>query len=196
MENGVSQRLWLTYKRNVETRYRPCGVQTFIDSIRATSTFDSVNINTNSLGGLLDYAGDPVQTNIRIYKCPLTNQMQIAFKKPPTSGTTPVANSVKIKKITDDYTTNQYYANQTVSAVILPLNAESEITTFNIEYDNGTADVIQITYTRRQHQIFKACKKQTVFSHLKEVVDLPNVFILKTDSVQFPAVPNLEIHSQ
>jgi hypothetical protein len=196
VEGGLTKELSLTYKLNVEARYRPCGVQTFIESIKATGTFDSVNIMRNQLGSLVDFAGDPVQTNVRIYKCPLTNQMQIAFKKPATTGTTTVANSVLIKTIRADYTTDVFYTNATVNAVVLPLNPLSDNTTFTIEYADGTIDTINLSYTRRDYQIFRACGRQTVFSRLKEAIDLPNVTILRTDSVQYPAVTNLEIHSQ
>lgn len=193
--DGITNReLLLDYELMTHARYRPCGKQTFVRRITVSNhTFDSVSVARNANGLLQDSITDPPSVNINIYRCPITNLVQFAFKRPATSGTGTVNNPVSLVSITTDYSGNTYYRNQSnVSLVELPLNPDSDTTTFYFNYSDRT-DTIQVVYTRRDHTVFNTCGSQKVFSRLREAVDLPNVRVLPADSVTYPAVPNFEI---
>jgi hypothetical protein len=187
--------LRLDYTLTTEVRYRPCGTQTFISDMKVESfTFDSASIARDVNRRFQNAATDPVTTNVNIYKCPVTNFVQMAFRKPaPDGSANTVANPVSLTGIQTDYSADIFYQNaSSVSVVALPLNPASDTTVFYFDYPDKK-ETISVIYKRQDHTVFRACGSQVVFSQLKEAVDLPNVKVLETDSVTFPVVTNFEI---
>ena len=190
--NG-SQELILDYDTTTEARYKPCGVQTFVSDLMIKShMFDSVAIPRDTRGVLQNTVSDPPLMNVRIYRCPITNLVQLAFRR-PADGEGTVADEVEVTGIRSDYTTELFYPDQTVSIVMLPLNPEANTTTFFIDYPDRTETLV-LNYTRSQVSILKQCQ-QNVFHNVYEAIDLENV-TLKADSLTFPPVTNFEILNQ
>ena len=188
------QELVLDYDTVTETRYRPCGVQTFVSGLTIKShMFDSIAIPRDARGVVQNALSDPAQMNVRIYRCPITNLAQLAFRRPADGGEGTVADEVEVTGIRADYTSELFYPDQTVSVVTLPLNPEANTTTFFIDYLDRT-ETLTLNYTRSEVSIFPQCQ-QNVFHNVFEAVDLENV-TPKADSLTFPPVTNFEILNQ
>ena len=188
------QELVLKYDTVTEARYRPCGVQTFVSGLAINShMFDSIAIPRDARGVVQNALSDPALMNVRIYRCPITNLVQLAFRRPADGGEGTVADEVEVMGIRADYTAELFYPDQTVSIVALPLNPEANTTTFFIDYPDRTETLI-LNYTRSQVSIFPQCQ-QNVFHNVFEAVDLENV-TPKADSLTFPPVTNFEILNQ
>ncbi len=192
--DGDTMDINLTYKLSTETRYRPCGEQVFADSIRiAAHAFDSVRLNTDADGRALSSITDPAQTNVILYRCPVTNTIQIAFRTNNEVGTGTVVDEVSLVGITTDYSDDVFYSNATdVSTVQLPLNPDADETTFYIKYDETSTDTLAVQYTRTNTRIFSNACEQNVFDGLREADDLQKV-VVTADSLTYPATTNIEI---
>ena len=83
----------------MEQRYRPCGIQTFVNelAIKGEHTFDSISFGLNANDEPARTLEDPHIANLRIYDCPPTNLMQVNFR---SNG---AAKAVTIKSITADH---------------------------------------------------------------------------------------------
>jgi hypothetical protein len=195
---NVSNTLALNYKTTTSARYRVCGTQTFIDSLYLGNyTFDSVQIAKNANNEFQRTLTDPFIVNVQVYVCPVTNMVQMAFRKQNVTATRidTVENKVNLLRIRTDYSTDIFYENTTdISTVQLPLNPSADVTTFFFDYADNHTEEVTLNYQRSNRILINACKQQTLFYSLKEADDLLNVKILKSDSVQFPSVTNLEIY--
>ena len=145
LQNGT---LSVNYKTTTETRYRQCGIQTFVTdlAIGNVTGLDSVSIARDNNGFPFSTITDPVQTNINIYRCPPTNLMQLGFRR-VVAGGTPQTATVEIEGITTDYNSEVYYEGVRTSFVQLPLNVDANSTVFTIRLADGTEETITVSYT-------------------------------------------------
>ncbi len=185
--------LTVGYRLTTEPRYRPCGIQTFADDLRIIKhTFDSLSFALNDDGEQQRTLADPHQTNVRIYDCPqiALNLLKVNFE---SSAGTP--QSVVIKGITSDHFTGKLWeeTDKTVSTVNLPVDTESDVSTFYIEYEDKT-DTLSVSYTRTPATLFSSCEPALLIQNLSLNKELPTATVISTArSLQFPPVTNVEI---
>ena len=185
VEYGTTS-LSLNYTGSTKVLYASCGEQIFFSDLTIASVeteFDRVVVEKDSIY-------DPPLTNVTFYKCPVTNTVKIVFR-PSDGGTNNVP--VDIVKIKADYTTEEFYTNQTVSTVELPLNEGADITTFTFTFADGER-ILQVGYDRAQNTYHEVCNQteisnlqiqpSTSFNPVPEVLDAV---------VQFPLVNNIAI---
>lgn len=184
VEYGVTS-LSLGYTGSNEVLYASCGEQTFFSNLTITSIeteFDRVVVEKDSIY-------DPPLTNVTFYKCPETSTVKIVFR-PSDGGTNNVP--VDIVKIKADYTTEEFYTNQTVSTVELPLNENADVTTFTFTLADGDK-ILRVGYDRAQNTYHEVCN-QTEINNLEiqsstGFADSPKFL----EQVQFPIVNNIAI---
>jgi hypothetical protein len=185
--------LTVGYRLTTEQRYLPCGIQTFVDDLRIINhTFDSLSFALNDDGEQQRTLADPHQTNVRIYDCPQNalNLLQVNFE---SSAGTP--QTVVIKGITSDHFTGKLWeeTDTTVSTVNLPVDQESDVSTFYIEYEDKT-DTLSVSYTRTPATLFSSCEAAMLIQNLSLNKELPTATVISTaTSLQYPPVTNVEI---
>jgi hypothetical protein len=184
--NG-QENLVIGYNLRTEQRYRPCGVQTFVIDLSVKShSFDSLSFGLNADEEPVKTLQDPQIANLRIFDCPKIDQIRVGFK----SGTT--AKTVTIKSVTADHHTSNYLTSpRTTNSIDLPVDLESNTSTFYIQYTDDTIDTLRLQYTRTELTLFKACPNP-VINELREVTDLPEINIIQP-VLQYPLVTNVEI---
>jgi hypothetical protein len=187
--------LKISHDVNSEQRYRPCGTQTFVtDILPELSDFDSIRLTLDEDGLARDALTDPIITNLEVFRCPITNIIQIAFRE--EVGLSVRTDTVDIASIKTDYNANLYYENSKVTTVQLPLNLDANSTTFTIDYNGGDDArpdaVITFTYTCNTRDYYKnACgDTQTVITELATTFLTGSV---STRSIQYPPVTNVTI---
>jgi hypothetical protein len=181
--------LVVTYNSVTEQRYRPCGIQTFVSNLRyGNNTFDSVSYGLNSLDEPVRSLLDPHVANLRIFDCPQTNLLQVGFKSSAN-----VAQTVTIKSITADHLTGDLLTDTTTTAVVLPVDLDSNVSTFYIQYDDDTIDTLRVQYEKSPLTLFNACKNPIIMN-VSEALEDPDIAVLPTSTtLQFPPVTNVEI---
>jgi hypothetical protein len=185
--------LTVGYRLTTEQRYRPCGIQTFVDDLRIIKhTFDSLSFALNADVEQQRTLADPHQTNVRIYDCPQNalNLLKVNFE---SSAGTP--QNVVIKGITSNHFSGKLWkaADTTINTVNLPVDIESDVSTFYIEYENRT-DTLSVSYTRTPATLFSACGPAFLIQDLSLNQELPAATVISTArSLQYPPVTNVEI---
>lgn len=178
------------YNRVIEQRYRPCGIQTFVNELRIIEhTFDSISFALNSDDEPARTLQDPHIPNLSIFDCPETNLLQVSFKKGTASQV------VTLSSITGDhFNGNLLSAPYSSNTVNLPVDLSSDNSTFYIEYQDGTIDTLRVQYTRANVSLFNACKDPVIIN-VREITDLPdNINVIPTKTtLRFPPEPNVEI---
>lgn len=193
------RKLVVNYKIHNVERYKQCGRQKFIDSLyidEAQTTFDTAAIALDSDGDSLSTIQDPAVVNVKLLRCPETNLTQVVFRRTNTT----TARAVYIKSITMDYSDDVLYAGDTTSTVKLPLNPDASATRFEVKYTTARDPNTEITtfiavdYTTTFSTIFKGCGVQNTYSDLRTNQNAsPNVEVLETNDVKFPAVTNISV---
>jgi hypothetical protein len=176
------------YSRTPITFFEKCSAQQLFHDIGITSdNFDSLLVVTDSLQ-------DPPVTNLIAYRCPQTNLMQVYFRK----NGSPVRNdTIDVKTIKGENDVI-LYQNQKLTYVILPLDPDSNSSTFTFELQTSTR-ILTVNYTRTPQTLFPACDAanggpQILFSDLVATSDFTQTTVVSTaDSVRFPAVTNVQI---
>jgi hypothetical protein len=191
--NTFEETLVLGYTLTTEERYKPCGIQTFVTDLAIKQhTFDSISFALDDDDEPVRSLRDPQIPNLRVFDCPKTNLIQVAFK----TGTTP--KEVTIKSITGDYFTGDLLSAPpykgspyTGSTLPLPVNLESDASTFYIQYDDDTIDTLAVAYSRTALTLFSGCPDPVIIN-LQEATDLSNINIIQS-TLQYPLVTNVEI---
>src|SRR5918993_5355541 len=187
---GEEDSIVVSYNLVTEQRYKPCGIQTFVNelAIKGKHSFDSISFGLNANDDPARTLEDPHIANLRVFDCPPTNLLQVNFK---SNGT---AKTVTMTSITAEHFEGNYLTGPLTSPFIqLEVDLESDNSTFYIEYDNGSMDTLSIAYTRTGLTLFPACP-DPVINALRESPDLPNIAISPNGTVlRYPAVPNVDI---
>jgi hypothetical protein len=183
----------MAYKRLPRTFFDICGEQQTFGRLDITSAagIDSIHVVNDSIH-------DPPVTNITIYKCPQTNMMRLYFRQP---GAPVRADTIYIKKITDDYSANVYYDNPDPALgytfVTIPLNPAASgtgTTEFTFELHDGTIKTLGVAYNAVQTELFNACGTQAIFSGLSAPTsNFTAPPIVRVTTVQYPIATNIEI---
>ena len=185
--NTTEETLVVGYNRTTEERYKACGIQTFINELTIKQhTFDSISFGLDTNDEPARTLLDPHTANLRVFDCPETNLIQVAFK----TGTT--AKTVTIKSITGNHFVGNLlgepYSNTTVA---LPVNTEANTSVFYIQYADDSIDTLAVAYTVTDLTLFNACPSPVIIN-LSEATDLENITVVQT-TLQYPLVPNVEI---
>jgi hypothetical protein len=185
------------YAANTETRYNPCGEQTFISDLTILShSFDSVSMALDENLFPRTTLTDPYQTNINVYRCPPTNLIQFAFRRTPAGSTTSQAVTLPIVSITADYTAEIFYEDVSANIVQLPLNLNASATVFTFNFE-GRTETLTVNYTTGSPSglFFKpgfACSDIRIVSGIT-VQNSTATTQIANASIVFPPVTNINI---
>ncbi len=187
------------YTTTTETRYRPCGIQTFVtDLVVANATgLDSVSVARDDNGFPFSTLTDPVQTNVNVYRCPPTNLMQLGFRR-AVAGGTPQASSEEIESITTNFNSEVYYEGVRTSSVVLPLNLDANSSVFTIRFADGTEETLTVSYNTGPPSttLFRnACSGIKVVTSLS-VSGTASPTTVPNTSVFYPPVSNVTLQIQ
>ncbi len=181
----------ITYNRTTEQRYRPCGVQTFVNNLTfGTHTFDSLSYGLTDLDEPIRALLDPPAANLRVFTCPPTDLLRVDFVASQN-----VLKAVTIKSITADHISGDLIGDQpiTTNTVTLPVDLDSDVSTFRITHGDDIVETLSVQYTRASLTLFNACP-DPVITALREATDVANIIIpVNATTLQFPAVKNVEI---
>jgi len=197
LADNITYTLKLNYTVTPEVRYNVCGQQSFVSKLEidpSSTLLDSLSIVRDATSQRLQNTPqDPAGTNIYLFRCADTNLAQLAFLTvvSPTD-TTKRADTVALKAVRSDYFADPINYNADLTIVSLPLNPAADATTFYLDYNDRPTDTVAVSYRRVFQTFFNACGEQTFFTDLIKDLNRSNIR-LKTDSVQFPPVTNLEI---
>jgi hypothetical protein len=179
----------VTYNRVTEQRYRPCGVQTFVNNLTFRNhTFDSLSYGLDAVDEPIRALLDPQIANLRVFSCPQTNLLKVDFISASNALTT-----VTIKSITGDHFTGSLFTETSTNTVTLPVDLNSDVSTFRIEYEDNSVETLSVQYTRASLTLFNACP-DPVITGLREVTNVENISIPDNGTtLQFPPVRNVAI---
>ena len=180
----------VTYDRVTEERYRPCGVQTFVNNVTiGEHNFDSLSYGLNNVDEPIRALLDPQVPNLRVFNCPQTNLLKVDFLTSPN-----VLATVTLKSITGDHFEGDLITDPiATNTVTLPVDLTSDMSIFRIQYEDNSTEMLSVQYTRASLTLFNACP-DPVITALREVTDVDNIKIPDNGTtLQFPAVKNVEI---
>lgn len=175
--------LIVRYNTVTSQRYRPCGIQTFVNNLTIHKhTFDSISFGLNADDEPARALLDPHIANLRVFDCPPTNLLRVGFKNSDNA-----AQSVTIKSITADHIPENLLTEPaSISTVDLPVDLASGVSTFYFQYEDDIIDTVSVQYSRSSLTLFDACKDPVITS-LAEVTDLPNITIVPgATTLQYP----------
>lgn len=145
--------LAIGYRRVTSTRFGVCGNQTFYaDLVASSDNFDKVLVVRDSIR-------DPAVTNVLLQRCPDTHLVKIDFVD--QHGDDGQAVPITLNGITTDYAPDVFYAGETVSSVILPLNDQADMTRFTFDLEAGPIDV-EVAYTRTPVVFHNTCASMAI----------------------------------
>jgi hypothetical protein len=177
---GIDQPYTLTFDYSVKPQFvsEQCGHRFVLENLSVASTgFDSIRLITTTPHGRFSSG-----VTVEVYRCPNTSRLKIHFAEP-----------VGISNIATDYPATILLTSQSVSSMLLPLNADASQSTIDFAFSDGTTKRLVIGYKNEQHTLFKTCGPQQVLSEFNIVeTDFTSVSVLKT-TIEDPNKTNLEI---
>jgi hypothetical protein len=192
--DGTSKNLTLSYKRTYEKRYNVCEPTTYISNLTVeNSDFILDEIVVDNQGFFQNTLTDPPQANINLYNCAPLNNLRIDFKqRVPGTANSVRTDTVQLKSVKFDYSSQILYQNTSVTSISIPLNTQANTTTVFLEYDDKT-ETITFTYTRYPNQtLVTECGPQTIIGKLVINDPIETIKVVK-DSLVYPTQQNLEI---
>lgn len=180
----------ISYNRTTEERYKPCGIQTFVNNVTiGKHTFDSLSYGLDDLDEPIRALLDPHAVNLRVFDCPPTNLLRVDFVT-----ATNVLKAVTITSITGDHFDGDLITEPiTTNTLTLPVDLNSTESTFRIEHGDNIVETLRVQYAKSSLTLFNACSNP-VITGLREATDVANITITaNATTLQFPAVKNVEI---
>ena len=180
----------VTYTRTTEERYKPCGVQTFVNNLTfGNHTFDSLSYGLDNLDEPIRALLDPHAVNLRVFDCPPTNLLKVDFIT-----STKALKAVTVNSITGDHFEGDLITEPiTTNSVTLSVDLNSTESTFRIVHSDNIVETLSVQYTKSSLTLFNACSNP-VITGLREATDVTNINIpTNATTLQFPAVKNVEI---
>lgn len=183
LDAGIRQ-VWLGYDVRTQFVSEECGARYILSNLHLLgSDYDSIRIIDQTPGA--SRAG----ANIEIYRCPITNRMELSFRQLQEG--TSVTSALKINSLTNSGGA-PIYLDTTLSTVYLPLggNVNSDLFTVNFA-DQPTPRTLELNYTRTPITFFDKCGEQQLF-HDVDILShgFDSLHIVK-DSIQDPPVTNV-----
>lgn len=172
--------LEINYKVNTQFVSDDCGsrfVLTDLNFLKAT--FDSVRIISRT-------AGNQVNANLEVYRCPRTDTMAIAFRQLTVSSTgarSSQAIPFALESVTPDFTGQPLYVNQNASIIYLPVNMVDSKMLLNFVLKGGTPKELNLDYRLLIDTVrYAACGPQTFADSMRILLSPNNI---PFDSVSF-----------
>lgn len=181
--------LLLGYDTKAQFVSEDCGERFIVSNLHVLSSdFDSTRLVNAS----------PTQnpsTNIIIYRCPIPNVVRFSFRQWNTNeaDTLGAALPVLFNSIQDDFSNITYQTSQAVSTIRLPINSESNATTFNMDINSYGNTSIMLNYTSTTQALYIPCGEQKFFSHLTmpAITTTFDKVVVVNDSIQDPPRTNI-----
>ena len=183
--NSVS----LGYDAQAQFVSEDCGERFVVSNLHVLSSdFDSTRLVNSS----------PTQnpsTNIIIYRCPIPNVVRFSFRQLNTDeeDTIGSAFNVLVNGIEDDFSNIIYRYSQPTSTVRVPINEESNSTTFNMDLGDLGNTFLTLNYNTTSQALYIPCGEQKFFSNLTMptiTTEFDSVAIVN-DSIQDPPLTNI-----
>lgn len=174
----LNHTLQLDYTAKAQFVSVDCGERFILSQLRPSSeTFDSLRL----IGDTPKRARQN-GTNLEIYRCPNTSQVELRF-----------AQAVKITSgSTMGYTAPLLLSTAEVTTLAIPLNIEADESTIRLSFDS-VVKTITISYSRSESTLFSKCGPQTVLSDFQIVSsDFTSARVIRS-TIQDPLLTNIEI---
>lgn len=192
IDGSFTNTLVLAYNAKAQFVSEDCGERYLVSDLAVVSSdFDSTRLVSRTP------TKNP-STNIVIYRCPITNYVRFSFKQWDTDEENIFGSELttQLNGITEDYSTNVYWANQSVSTARVPLNSGLNATTFNLDFVDYGSTSITLNYKSVLQTLYPVCGEQKFFSDLV-IADYQSEFdkveVVK-DSIQDPPVTNVVLY--
>ncbi|MFZ1808941.1 MAG: DUF6452 family protein [Cyclobacteriaceae bacterium] len=180
----------LDYKSQPQFESVDCGPRFVLTNLNVSQhNFDSISVTNNvaitAEGG----------SNIDIYRCPITNNLKLAFRQLLTdneaNGTVLIENLHNVRL---DYQALLYYSNTEASSVVVPLNLANTTTRVLVDSKDSGLSSLDITYEFETASIFDGCGTQNFLKNI-EVSGTTNYdFVsVQKDSITDPPTTNVTL---
>jgi hypothetical protein len=181
LDGGIRQVL-LGYDVKTQFVSEDCGARYVLSNLQLLSSdYDSIRLIDGTPGVSQQGA------NIEIYRCPITNRMELSFRQ--LQAETSAASALKINSLTNGDGVAMYL-DTTLSTVYLPLpSAASE--TFTINFEGLPQKTFGLNYMRTPITFFELCAAQELFHDIDITSHNFDSLLVVTDSIQDPSVTNL-----
>lgn len=175
----VVQTLNLTYLARVQFVSEDCGERhVFTDIVSPSNDFDSVLV-VNTV------PANPPRTNIELYRCPVTNVLNVDFVADA------VVKTVYVRELDETVT-----IGASTGGVLLPLAPSEKQTTYEFTYGDNTTRMLTVSYERTTRKMFEPCGEQTFFGEINYVAGSTNfatVTVKEKSTHDLPNKVNLEV---
>lgn len=160
----ITWNMRLKYLVSTQFVSEDCGERYVLSQLEVLEhNFDSVKLVNAS-------PGKTASSNIEVYRCPVTDVMDIVFRELTYNITSEVTSSsivaVYLTSVTDDYSTNTYYPDSRTASVYLPVDLAKNATTFTFNFADGTTKKLALDYTLTTVERYKPCGEQTFVSKM------------------------------
>lgn len=188
-------KLGVTYSSKTQFVSEDCGARFLVSGLdiiqSETSGFDSIRLVSGTLS-------NPAQTNIAVYRCPITNVMKIAFGQFGMSVGVSQTEYKQIVSIATNYgPTFLYNPNVPVNSVRLPLDPNGTNSQFVFKFLDGSTDTVKVAYQQHTNTYFSRCGEQKTFRLDTNVVTSfrKNLRFIRfrRDSLFDPPLTNFEV---
>ena len=191
--DGMSQTdtMFLSHSSKAQFVSEDCGERFVVSNLQLLrSTYDSIEVVSAT-------PSNPAHINIKVYRCPRTNIMRMSFRqlymdKNDTLSRGKLDSRPITSIINTDAVTTPWLQDTTMSAILLPLNPNTNSTTYNFKFDNGDSNSVTFNYHIGTEQIIPKCPTQNLYSQLDTTTNTFKILKISKDSLQDPPVTNVE----
>jgi hypothetical protein len=169
---------------DVKTQFvsEDCGARYVLSNLRLVSSdYQSINLIDPTPGA------SQQGSNIEIYRCPITNRMELSFRQ--LQGETSVPLALKINSLTNSGGT-PIHLDTTLSTVHLPLLA-ANAETFTANFESLPQKTFTVNYVRTPTTLVEFCGVQDLFRNINYTSHNFDSLLVVNDSIQDPSVTNL-----
>jgi hypothetical protein len=181
LNDGINQ-LVLGYDVRTQFVSEDCGARYVLSNLQILSAdYDSIRLIDETPGASRQGA------NIEIYRCPITNIMELSFRQ--LQGGTSISSALKINSLTNSDGV-PIHVDTTLSTVYLPLDPSGASELFTINFADKT-NSFGFNYARTPITFFEKCSAQQLIHDIGITSnDFDSLLVVK-DSLQDPPVTNL-----
>jgi hypothetical protein len=191
--DGTSQQdtMFLTHSSKAQFVSEDCGERFVVSNLQLLrSTYDSIEVVSAT-------PSNPAHINIKVYRCPRTNILRMSFRQLYMDKNDTLSRGKLVSRpitsiINSDAATTPWLQDTTMSAVLLPLNPNTNSTTYNFKFDNGDSNSVTLNYHIHTEKIIPKCPTQNLYSKLNTTTNTFKILKISKDSLQDPPATNIE----
>jgi hypothetical protein len=163
--NGATdtRRMLLSYLVSTQFVSEDCGERYILSGVGVQEhDFDSVRVVNAT-------PGKTASTNIEVYRCPVTDVMQIVFRQLTVTAAGAKSSQilgVGLNKVTTDFTATSLYENTRAASVYLPVNLTAAQTTFTFDIAGDAVRDLSLGYTLTKETRYNPCGEQAFVSRM------------------------------